>query len=122
MHPSTLASVLRMGAGLGLVLVACGGRVISIGVDGSSPSPEASDSTAGDGAESADGAEGGSADGEGTVTDPDGYCVYQTCMGLSLCGVGKTCPVGDGCNSCTCSSLGGDLHSSSCTSNACSCR
>jgi hypothetical protein len=50
-----------------------------------------------------------------------GYCIYKTCGGLSLCGVGKTCTVGDGCNSCTCTAVSVGVASSTCTTTACPC-
>jgi hypothetical protein len=87
----------------------CGGIVIESGVDGGAP-PSSGDDAAGD------------ADDIGTGNGTIGDCLYMTCAGLSLCGVNKTCPVGDGCNSCICSDQGGGgLTTSICTSNACSC-
>jgi len=50
-----------------------------------------------------------------------GFCVYQTCSGLSLCGVGKTCPVGDGCNSCSCAAAPDGMAASTCSTTKCSC-
>jgi hypothetical protein len=63
------------------------------------------------------------AGGSGDATGPAaGYCVIKTCDGLSLCGAGQTCAVGDGCNSCSCTALAGDMASSSCSTNGgCSC-
>lgn len=58
---------------------------------------------------------------EGGLVETAGYCIYQTCGGLSLCGVGKTCMVGDGCNSCTCTAVSAGVASSTCTTTACPC-
>jgi hypothetical protein len=52
---------------------------------------------------------------------PIADCVYQACMGLELCLVGETCPVGDGCNACTCEVLPNGLTVSTCTTAPCSC-
>jgi hypothetical protein len=93
---------------LALVFAGCGGKELGPGAD------EGGAGSSGD--EAAVDAGSGIEGGGGT-----GYCVYQTCSGLSLCGAGDTCPVGDGCNTCTCTGLGGDNGSSSCTTNACSC-
>jgi hypothetical protein len=89
-------------------VAACGGMVIESGVDGGT-APSSDYDVAGD--------TGDVGSGSGAVGD----CLYVTCAGLSLCGVNKTCPVGDGCNSCVCSDQGGGITASTCTSNACSC-
>jgi hypothetical protein len=96
---------------LWLALVGCGGRTLIPSDDDSGAS--------GDAGEVADAQDADS--GDGTSTGATGDCLYQTCMGLSLCGVDKTCPVGDGCNSCTCADLGGGKTASSCTANSCTC-
>jgi hypothetical protein len=60
--------------------------------------------------------------GGGSMEAAVGYCVIKSCDGLVLCGAGKTCPVGDGCNSCSCTALGGGMASSTCSTNAgCAC-
>jgi hypothetical protein len=104
----TNARALAGAVSLAMVLLGCGGKELG---------PEAEDGGTGTGESDADdvgtsGDEGGSG---------AGYCVYQTCSGLSLCGAGETCPVGDGCNTCTCTGLGGNNGSSTCTTNACNC-
>jgi hypothetical protein len=47
--------------------------------------------------------------------------VYQTCSGLSLCSVGQTCQVGDGCNQCTCAVVSSKITATTCTANVCLC-
>ncbi len=59
--------------------------------------------------------------GDGSTTTQTGYCLYETCEGLSLCGVGKTCPVGDGCNTCNCAATGDGTTASTCTRSGCTC-
>jgi hypothetical protein len=101
---STLLTLLSFGTVGG-----CGGMVIiESGADGG-VAPSRNDDEAGDTGDT------------GTGIGAIGDCLYMTCAGLSLCGVNKTCPVGDGCNSCMCSDRGRGLTASTCTSNACSC-
>jgi hypothetical protein len=53
--------------------------------------------------------------------DVPGYCLYETCGGLSACSAGKTCPTGDGCNTCSCSEGANRETFVRCTRNPCAC-
>jgi hypothetical protein len=50
-----------------------------------------------------------------------GYCLYESCAGISSCDVGKTCPIGDGCNSCSCALGPAGMALVTCTLEKCSC-
>jgi|HubBroStandDraft_5_1064220.scaffolds.fasta_scaffold1021039_2 hypothetical protein len=101
------ATALWLSVTFALELFACGGELAPSDAGSDDDSPLLSVLDAGD---------------EQTGLEQAGYCLFKTCNGLSLCGVGKTCPVGDGCNSCSCAALADGMGSSTCTtSTACDC-
>jgi hypothetical protein len=87
-------------------LSACGGELAPFADEAGSTSP----------------VDGGDSGKNASQVNLHGYCVYQTCGGISDCAAGQTCPVGDGCNTCACAEgPRGTAGALTCTQNSCFC-
>src|SRR5579864_598328 len=50
---------------------------------------------------------------------PAPYCIFMACGGISACTFGETCPVGDGCNTCSCALDSAGMTATTCTTDSC---